>query len=91
MKSFSEDNTKNFRATGVERSTGAADVPSRMLNSREAATYLNVSKSWLDKRRVFGGGPDYSKFGRRVSYSIGALNDFAARNSRQNTSQQSNE
>jgi hypothetical protein len=66
-------------------------TPSRVLGVREAAAYLNVSPSWLNKRRVYGDGPRYAKFGRRVNYLIADLDDFAARNRRQNTSQQSNE
>jgi hypothetical protein len=83
MKALSE-NSKLVR-TDCE-SIRAADLSSRMLGAREAAAYLNISKSWLDKRRVFGGGPPYTKFGRRVNYSIADLDDFAARNRRQNTS-----
>jgi hypothetical protein len=66
-------------------------APSRMLGVREAAVYLNVSQSWLNKRRIYGHGPRYTKFGRRVNYLITDLDDFAASNRRQNTSQQSND
>lgn len=34
----------------------------------EAATFLNVSKSWLAKLRVSGGGPRYVKLGKAVRY-----------------------
>jgi hypothetical protein len=40
------------------------------LNVSEAATSLGVSKSWLDKKRLDGGGPEYHKFGRRVLYDV---------------------
>jgi predicted DNA-binding transcriptional regulator AlpA len=65
--------------------------PNRMLGVREAAVYLNVSQSWLNKRRIYGDGPRYAKFGRRVNYLVSDLDDFAASNRRQNTSQQSND
>jgi len=40
----------------------------RMLPAREAADFSGLSKSTLDKMRVFGGGPPYLKIGRRVVY-----------------------
>ena len=38
-----------------------------------AAKYLKLSASTLEKWRVMGGGPRYLKLGRRVVYSIDAL------------------
>lgn len=35
---------------------------------REAAAYVGLSKSTLDKLRHFGGGPRYFKLGRAVVY-----------------------
>ncbi len=59
------------------------------LNVREAAAYLKVSKSWLDKLRVRGGGPAYIKLGpHRVVYDLGDLNAWAAQGRREHTSQQ---
>ncbi|MFC6486942.1 helix-turn-helix transcriptional regulator [Nitratireductor sp. GCM10026969] len=40
---------------------------------KEAATYLGLSKSTLDKLRCFGGGPRYFKLGRAVVYSTDDL------------------
>jgi len=51
---------------------------SRKLSVTEAATFLGVSKSWLDKKRLEGGGPTYIKLGRRVVYDLNDLEDFAA-------------
>jgi excisionase family DNA binding protein len=34
----------------------------------DAARYLGLSASYLNKLRVFGGGPSYHKLGRRVLY-----------------------
>ena len=36
---------------------------------QEAAAYVGLSKSTLDKLRCFGGGPKYFKLGRAVVYS----------------------
>ena len=52
----------------------------------EAAAYLGVSKSWLDKHRVHGGGPAYLKIGRRVVYDLNDLEAFAAGKRLRNTS-----
>jgi hypothetical protein len=38
------------------------------LNVIQAADYTNISKSSLDKLRVYGGGPLYIKVGARVIY-----------------------
>jgi predicted DNA-binding transcriptional regulator AlpA len=57
------------------------------LNVSEAATSLGVSKSWLDKKRLDGGGPEYHKFGRRVLYDVDDLQEWAARNKRRHTSE----
>ena len=43
----------------------------------EAAQYLGVSKSFLDKARIYGGGPPFMRFGRAVVYSTEALDDWA--------------
>jgi hypothetical protein len=56
------------------------------LSVRDAAAHLNVSKSWLDKRRLDGNGPRYLKMGRRVAYDVADLELFAASMKRQHTS-----
>lgn len=45
---------------------------------REAAAYVGLSKSTLDKLRHFGGGPVYFKLGRAVIYSTAALDAWLA-------------
>lgn len=37
-------------------------------NTRQAAAFLNVSVSFLNKARVYGNGPPYVKFGANVRY-----------------------
>jgi hypothetical protein len=43
----------------------------------QAAQHLGVSKSFLDKARIYGGGPPFMRFGRAVVYSTDALDDWA--------------
>jgi hypothetical protein len=50
---------------------------SKMLSVAEAAEQLRVSKSWLNKSRVLGGGPAFRKFGRKVVYDATDLEEFA--------------
>jgi hypothetical protein len=58
----------------------------RKIPVAEAAAFLGVSKSWLDKHRVHGGGPAYLKIGRRVVYDLRDLEEFAAGRRFRNTS-----
>lgn len=52
----------------------------------EAAKRLGISKSWLNKKRVTGGGPPYIKLGRRVVYDVCELEVWAEGRKRTNTS-----
>ena len=53
----------------------------------DAARLLGVSKSWLNRLRVVGGGPLFVKLGRRVVYDPADLQAWAAQNKRSNTAQ----
>jgi hypothetical protein len=44
---------------------------------REAAEILGVSKSFLDKARIYGGGPPFMRFGRAIIYSTDDLAEWA--------------
>ncbi|MFG1285270.1 helix-turn-helix transcriptional regulator [Xanthobacter autotrophicus] len=55
----------------------------------EAAKYVGLSKSCLDKKRVMGGGPRYIKLGQRVFYDITDLDTWMAGNRRRSTSDMS--
>jgi predicted DNA-binding transcriptional regulator AlpA len=70
----------------IKRDFGPAKAK---LSVREAAAYLNVSKSWLDKSRLDGTGPRYIKIGRRVCYDLADLELFAVSQKRQHTSEPS--
>jgi len=44
---------------------------------QQAAEHLGVSKSFLDKARIYGGGPGFMRFGRAVVYSTEDLDEWA--------------
>jgi hypothetical protein len=58
------------------------------LNVIQAAQYTNISKSSLDKLRVYGGGPLYIKVGARVIYDRLDLDTWLIDKKVANTSQQ---
>jgi predicted DNA-binding transcriptional regulator AlpA len=64
------------------------DLPNRKLSVREAARFLGLSASTLNKLRLSGYGCPYLKLGRRVVYDLRDLEDWAARQKRLNTSQE---
>ena len=47
---------------------------------KEAAQYLGLSKSWLDKLRRKGEGPAYFRFGRAIRYKTADLEAWAKAN-----------
>ena len=70
---------------GSDATTGNVRVPCRYFNADEAATYLRVSKPFLAKLRRQGDGPQFSKLGDRVSYSIADLDAWRANRLRTST------
>jgi predicted DNA-binding transcriptional regulator AlpA len=58
------------------------------LNVIQAANYTSISKSSLDKLRVYGGGPLYIKVGARVVYDRLDLDTWLIGKKVANTSQQ---
>src|SRR3546814_196541 len=50
--------------------------PSPVLATPEAAVYLSVSRSWIEKARLQGRGPRYIRCGGRVLYRITDLDAF---------------
>jgi predicted DNA-binding transcriptional regulator AlpA len=65
----------------------ALDVVTPKLNVREAASFLGMSKSWLDKKRLDGRGPTYLKIGSRVLYDLADLQIYAEASKRRHTSE----
>ena len=53
----------------------ATDV--KYLTTLEAGALLRVSKSYLDKLRVYGGGPPFRRFGRKILYLKSDLETWA--------------
>ncbi len=61
--------------------------PARLLlDVRAAATRLNVSASFLNKLRCYGGGPPFVKIGSAVRYAVGDIEAWAASRRRTSTS-----
>jgi excisionase family DNA binding protein len=56
------------------------------LSTEQVAAYLGLSKSTLDKFRIFGGGPIYAKLGRRVTYSRADIDQWVTERNRRSTS-----
>jgi excisionase family DNA binding protein len=59
-----------------------------LLSVREAAAYLGVGFSTLNKLRVTGGGPAFIKIQSRVLYSRSDLDKFIAQHRRKSTAEQ---
>ncbi|KUO56897.1 MAG: hypothetical protein APF80_11205 [Alphaproteobacteria bacterium BRH_c36] len=64
----------------------ATPLQRKMLRTSEAADYCGSSVSTFEKLRVFGGGPQYVKLGRRVVYDPADLNKWLEENRRRSTS-----
>ncbi len=55
----------------------SAETPQRMLRTPEAARFLSLSPSTLEKHRIFGTGPKFIKLGGRVVYKLEDLSAWA--------------
>ena len=56
----------------------------RILRTREAAKYLGVSKSFLEKKRQNDGGPSFIWLsGRAIGYDVGDLDRWLERQPRE--------
>lgn len=55
------------------------------LTPHQAAEYLNSSVSTLAKRRLYGGGPRFTRIGRAVRYRKSDLDEFMASNLQRST------
>ena len=55
----------------------------QMMRTQEAANYCGSSASTFNKLRLYGGGPIYSKIGRRVVYDPSDLDAWLAAHRRQ--------
>ena len=68
------------------RASVGPELPNRKLNVKEAAAYLGLSVSTLNKMRLSGIGPRYLKLGRRVLYDMRHIEAWACEHSRSHTS-----
>jgi len=57
------------------------------LKPRQAADYINSSTSTLAKRRLYGGGPRFTRIGRAIRYAKSDLDAFMAANTVGSTSE----
>jgi predicted DNA-binding transcriptional regulator AlpA len=69
------------------RSTAKAPALERLLTVKEAADFLRVSLSWLNKARVRGDGPPFIRVGRSIRYSQPALLQWTKGRQRLSTSE----
>lgn len=63
----------------------------RVVDTQAAAAYVGLSKSWLQKARVYGEGPKFCKLGRRVVYLLDDLDSWLKRRRRTSTSANTND
>jgi predicted DNA-binding transcriptional regulator AlpA len=66
------------------------DLPSRYLRTPDAARMVGLSIRTLEKHRIYGTGPRYSKLGGRVVYSIEDLQAWVAQGAKTSTSDPGN-
>ena len=59
----------------------------RMVDTATAAQYVGLAKNTLEKMRLYGGGPRFSKYGRAVRYSVSELDAWIEKNSSASTSE----
>ena len=60
----------------------------RLLSVLEAANHLGISKSWLQKSRVYGTGPTATVIGRRILYDLRDVETWLATRKQRDTSQE---
>ncbi len=63
-----------------------ADLPPRLLRTKEASRFLGISLRTLEKHRTYGTGPTYRKIGGRVLYAVRDLESWSAIGTRKSTS-----
>jgi predicted DNA-binding transcriptional regulator AlpA len=75
--------------TSTPSGPSAANRPTTapiLLTPKQAARHLNLSESWLAKRRVNGDGPPYVKLGGAVRYAEASLQQWMKDEQRTSTS-----
>lgn len=64
---------------------GVLNLPPRHLRTPEAARFLGLSERTLEKHRVYGTGPTFSKLGGRVIYKLDDLRAWVEVGARRST------
>ena len=67
-------------------SANLAGFPPRYLRTPEASRFVGLSIRTLEKHRIYGTGPRYSKLGGRVVYNFEDLQAWVARGAKASTS-----
>jgi predicted DNA-binding transcriptional regulator AlpA len=63
-----------------------AGLPQRYLRTPEASTFVGLSIRTLEKHRIYGTGPRYSKLGGRVVYRLEDLQAWVDSGAKASTS-----
>ena len=74
------------RITEVTYVPNLAGLPQRYLRTPEAARFVGLSIRTLEKHRIYGTGPRYSKLGGRVVYRVEDLQAWVDRGAKASTS-----
>jgi predicted DNA-binding transcriptional regulator AlpA len=77
--------TKTSSPSGPSPANRPATTPI-LLTPKQAARHLNLSVSWLAKRRLAGDGPPYIKLGGAVRYAEPSLQQWMKGQQRTSTS-----
>ncbi len=64
-----------------------SDSYRKKFDTAGAADYLSLGKSTLEKFRIFGGGPAFSKIGKKVLYDAADLDAWFAAHRRTSISE----
>jgi predicted DNA-binding transcriptional regulator AlpA len=71
----------------MEKDMTILDLPKRRLRTKDAAAYIGLSKSTLEKYRVTATGPVYAALGRIVVYDVDDLDAWVEARKRHSTSE----
>jgi predicted DNA-binding transcriptional regulator AlpA len=71
----------------MEKDMQETTAPNRRFRTLDAARYVGLSKSTLEKYRVTGGGPVYASLGRIVVYESSDLDQWFNQRKRASTSE----
>jgi predicted DNA-binding transcriptional regulator AlpA len=64
----------------INQCTQAVEIAPQILNEKDAATYLGMSRIWLSQSRMKGKGPEFIKLGRTIRYSVADLDKYLESN-----------